>query len=59
MSASPHLTLVVLLMASAVLSAGVARTAATRADARWTVVSSGLFGLACASLAALHPLGGG
>jgi hypothetical protein len=54
MSASPHATLVGFLMASVLLSAIVARTSAARPDGRWTVVASGLLGLACASLAALH-----
>ena len=54
MSASPQATLVAFLMASLLLSASLARAAAARPDPRWTVVTTGLVGLACASLAALH-----
>ena len=52
MSASPHATLVALLMATVLLS--VTRMPTARADARWTVLTGGLVGLACASLAALY-----
>jgi hypothetical protein len=45
------MTLVAFLMAAVLLS--VVRTPAARADARWTVVTGGLVGLACTSLAAL------
>ena len=54
MSASPHATLVAFLMASVLLSANAARTSMARPDVRWTVLTGGLVGLACASLAAVH-----
>ena len=52
MSASPHATLVALLMATVLL--GISRAPMARADARWTLLTGGLVGLACASLAALY-----
>jgi hypothetical protein len=58
MSASPHATLVVLLLASVLLGANAARTTIARPDARWTVVTTGLVGFACASLAALQGAAG-
>jgi len=54
MSAFSHANLVVLLWASVLLCAGVARTSTADPDARWTVVTAGLAGLACALLVALH-----
>jgi hypothetical protein len=54
MSASPQANLVAFLMASLMLSASLARASAARPDARWTVVTTGLVGLACASLTAAH-----
>jgi hypothetical protein len=54
MSASPLATVVAFFMASVLLSATVARPPAARPDARWTVVTGGMVGLACASLAALQ-----
>jgi hypothetical protein len=54
MSASPQATLVAFLMASVLLSANVARTSMARPDMRWTVLTGGLVGFACASLVAVH-----
>ena len=54
MSASPQATLVAFLVASLVLSANVARASMAWPDVRWTVLTGGLVGFACASLAALH-----
>ncbi len=54
MSASPQATLVAFLMASVLLTANVARTSMARPDARWTVLTGGLVGFACAALAAVH-----
>ena len=52
MSASPQAIVVAFLVASVLLIAGLARTSAATADARWTVVTTGMASLACASLAA-------
>jgi hypothetical protein len=54
MSTAPGTSLILLLMASALLAANAVRAAALRPDARWTVLASGLVALACAWVAALH-----
>jgi len=54
MSASPQATVVAFLMAWVLLSTSVVRTSMARPDVRWTVLTGGLLGFACASLAAMH-----
>ena len=54
MSASPQATLVAFLVASLLLIANVARASMARPDVRWTVMTGGIVGFACAALAALH-----
>jgi hypothetical protein len=52
MSAASHANVVLLLMASVLLSATLAGTSPARPDARRAVVASCLAGLACAALVA-------
>jgi hypothetical protein len=59
MSASSHANVVLLLMASVLLSASLARTSPARPDARWAVAAICVAGLACAALVALHSSIGG
>jgi len=54
MLASSGSGLVVLLLASALLSANAVRIAAARPDARFAVLASGLVALGCAWLAAVQ-----